>query len=217
MNRSYFDEIYQGNPDPWQFESSWYEQRKYAVTMAALPERHYQSAFEPGCSAGVLSSLLAERCDRLLATDIVPDVVGRARERCRKSNGVRIELRAIPEEWPTGPFDLVVLSEIAYYFDRPTLQEIMTRVLATSTAGATVVAVHWRGTTNYPLSGDEAHAIIGSPTELQQVIHHAEPDFLLDVYGVRRQSRHGKGTEEGELDGTRKPVGARHRCESAQR
>lgn len=185
MSRSYFDEIYRTDPDPWQFESSWYEQRKYALTMASLPGRRYRSAFEPGCSIGVLSSLLAERCDQLLATDIVPDVLKRALHRCRESTGVRVEVRAIPEDWPTGPFDLVVLSEIAYYFDRPTLYQIMTRVLATSTSAATVVAVHWRGSTNYPLSGDEAHEIIGSQAELQSTVHHVEPDFLLDVWTRR--------------------------------
>jgi len=182
MSRSYFDEMYKVDPDPWEFESSWYEQRKYAATMAALPERRYTSAFEPGCSIGVLTSLLAERCDLLLATDIVPDALERARERCRASSGVHIEDRAIPEEWPTGPFDLVVLSEIAYYFDRPTLECIMTGVLATSTPAATVVAVHWRGETNYPLSGDYVHEIIDSQAGLRRVVHHVEPEFVLDVW-----------------------------------
>ena len=73
---------------------------------------------------------------------------------------MRVEVRAIPEQWPTGPFDLVVLSEIAYYFDVGELNEIIAQVLATTTEGATVVGVHWRGTTNYPLTGDEAHAVI---------------------------------------------------------
>jgi hypothetical protein len=49
MDRAYFDEIYRSDPDPWKFESSWYEERKYALTVAALPERRYRSAFEPGC------------------------------------------------------------------------------------------------------------------------------------------------------------------------
>ena len=182
MNRSYFDEMYRSDPDPWQFESSWYEQRKYELTLAALPERRYRSAFEPGCSIGVLSSLLAQRCDRLLATDIVPDVVQRARDRCRQSLGTLVEERAIPEEWPTGPFDLVVLSEIAYYFDVSGLNEIMANVLTSTTAGATVVGVHWRGITNYPLTGDEAHAIMSSTPGLEQRSHYVESDFVLDIW-----------------------------------
>ena len=182
MHRSYFDEIYDSDPDPWRFQSSWYEQRKYELTVAALPEQRYRSAFEPGCSIGVLSSMLAERCDRLLATDIVPDVVQRARDRCLAFSGVRVELRAIPEDWPAGPFDLVVLSEIAYYFDVSQLNEIMAHVLATTMVGATVVGVHWRGTTNYPLSGDEARAIMASTPGLEHRSHYVEPEFVLDIW-----------------------------------
>jgi SAM-dependent methyltransferase len=188
MPRSYFDEMYHSDPDPWQFESSWYEQRKYELTMAALPERRYRSAFEPGCSVGVLSSLLAERCDQLLATDIVPAVVQRALDRCQRFSGVRVEVRAIPERWPTGPFDLVVLSEIAYYFDVSRLNEIMAQVLATTSEGATVVGVHWRGTTNYPLTGDEAHAVMASTPGLEARSRYVESDFVLDIWSRRPMS-----------------------------
>jgi trans-aconitate methyltransferase len=179
MNRRYFDDLYGSDPDPWRFESSWYEQRKYALTMAALPESRYRSAFEPGCSIGVLTSLLARRCDELLATDVVAE---RARNRCRTLPGVTLEVRPIPEEWPTGPFDLVVLSEIAYYFDRRALDEIMTRLLDTVVPRATIVRVHWRGRTNYPLSGDQVHETIDSYTEFESTVHHVEPDFVLDVW-----------------------------------
>jgi hypothetical protein len=180
--RTYFDEIYRTDVDPWGFESSWYEQRKYALTMAALPEPHYGSAFEPGCSVGVLSALLAPRCDRLLATDIVPAVLDRAGERCRALPTAHFEVRAIPEAWPPGPFDLVVLSEIGYYFDGPALDQILFQLSATTTPSATVVGVHWRGETNYPLTGDETHALIDQRPELRRIAHHLEPEFVLDVW-----------------------------------
>jgi SAM-dependent methyltransferase len=154
----------------------------YALTVAALPERRYRSAFEPGCSVGVLSSLLAERCDRLLATDIVPGVLDRARRRVPESEHVRFEERAIPEQWPSDLFDLVVLSEIAYYFDRNTLDGIVARVVSSTTPNATIVGVHWRGVTDYPLNGDQAHATIDSHPSLELVAHHLEREFVLDVW-----------------------------------
>ena len=203
MHRSYFDDMYRSDPDPWQFESSWYEQRKYGLTMAALPERRYRSGFEPGCSIGVLSSLLAQRCDRLLATDIVPDAVRRARDRCRESLGTLVEVRAIPEQWPTGPFDLVVLSEIAYYFDVSGLNEIMANVLASTTPGATVVGVHWRGTTNYPLTGDEAHSVMASTPELDQKSHYVESDFVLGIWNRATRSADTRGCSKGSVSTTR--------------
>src|ERR1700755_2554342 len=67
---AYFDAMYQAAADPWGFEDRWYEQRKYAISLAQLPAARYRSAFEPGCSVGVLSRLLASRCDTLLSCDV---------------------------------------------------------------------------------------------------------------------------------------------------
>jgi predicted TPR repeat methyltransferase len=180
--RSYFDAMYANDPDPWRFENSEYEQRKYALTMACLPRRRYRAAFEPGCSIGVLSSLLAPRCDHLLATDIIPEVVARASSRLSDEPNVRVEARAIPEDWPPGQFDLIVLSEIAYYFDQAVLCDILSRVVASTGVGAHVVGVHWRGTTDYPLEADAVHDVISSTPGFRRHIHHDEPEFLLDVW-----------------------------------
>ena len=130
--RSYFTDMYASGPDPWGFESRWYEHRKYLLTVAALPDPRYAAAFEPGCSVGVLTSRLAGRCERLLATDIVPAALERAADRLRDADNVTLELRAVPEDWPPGPFDLVVLSEIAYYFDAPTLNGLVRSVVDTT-------------------------------------------------------------------------------------
>ena len=64
-----FDRLYASNPDPWGFETSEYEQAKYADTLAQLDGRHFRSGLELGCSIGVLSRLLGPRCDRLLGLD----------------------------------------------------------------------------------------------------------------------------------------------------
>ncbi len=180
--RSYFDGMYASGPDPWGFGSRWYERRKYELTAAALPEPRYRSAFEPGCAIGVLSGLLARRCDRLLATDIAPVALEQAAERLRGAGNVTLEVRAVPEEWPPGEFDLVVLSEIAYYFDVATLDDLVRRAVASTPAGATIAAVHWRGPTDYPLSGDEAHAVIGRCPQLERRVHHLEDEFVLEVW-----------------------------------
>jgi hypothetical protein len=186
FDRSYFDEMYSDDPDPWGFESSWYEQRKYALTVAALPEPLYHSGFEPGCSVGVLTSLLAPRCDSLLATEIVPTAMDRAVARLSGVDHVTFEQSAIPDVWPSGHFDLVVLSEIAYYFDAETLTQIVGLVAESTVPGATVVATHWRGATNYPLTGDAAHRILAMSPHLESFSHHLERDFVLDVWRRRR-------------------------------
>ena len=69
LTADYFDELYAGDPDPWGFETSAYEQAKYAATIDALEGRRYAGALEIGCSIGVLTARLAEHCDALLAVD----------------------------------------------------------------------------------------------------------------------------------------------------
>jgi SAM-dependent methyltransferase len=181
-DRQYFHDIYADADDPWSFASSLYEQRKYALTVDALPRERYLSAFEPGCSIGVLTELLAPRCDSLLAVDIIPSALRRAVSRLKDYENVIVESRAIPESWPDETFDLVVLSEIAYYFDTLSLRDVMERLERSTEPGAHVVAVHWRGETNYPLTGDQAHALINESKRLRNVVHHVEDAFLLDLW-----------------------------------
>jgi hypothetical protein len=179
---SYFEHLYAGDADPWGFTTSWYERRKYAVTMAALPDEHYRAAFEPGCSVGVLTEALAGRCDRLLAADHTAVAVDRARRRLAHLPHVTVEQRTVPEEWPPGPFDLLVLSEVGYYFDAAELDGLMRRAVTSLDTGATVVGVHWKGETDYPLGAAETHRRIGVSLGSVPVVHHEEPAFLLDVW-----------------------------------
>jgi hypothetical protein len=177
--------MYAREDDPWHFATSDYEARKYAVSLASLPRSRYHSGFEPGCSNGVLSEMLATRCDYLLACDLLEDVVSRAELRLAHAPHVRVEQRAIPHDWPDEAFDLVVLSEIAYYFDEATLGELMGRVRGSSVEGADVLAVHWRGATDYPLSGVRAHEIIARTRGLRSLVHHEDEQFVLDVWRVK--------------------------------
>jgi Nodulation protein S (NodS) len=122
VRREYFEGMYAANPDPWEFATRWYERRKYALTLAALSRPHYRSAFEPGCSIGVLTEALALRCDRLLSVDLVDAAVRQCRTRTASlpSAAGQVEVRqwdATNDDWPDESFDLVVVSEILYYLD----------------------------------------------------------------------------------------------------
>lgn len=93
-----------------------------------------------------------------------------------------MEQRAIPEWWPEQRFDLVVLSELAYYFDAENLSDIVLKITESTDQGANLIAVHWRGETNYPLTGDQAHELIDGYPEFQRLAHHVEECFVLDVW-----------------------------------
>jgi trans-aconitate methyltransferase len=110
LQLEYFDALYTATPDPWNFAASPYERAKYALTLSTMPKPRYRSGFEMGCSVGVLTYLLASRCDSLLAVDVAQAPLVEARRRCADLPGVSFEQMFVPEQWPGGVFDLIVLS-----------------------------------------------------------------------------------------------------------
>src|ERR1700759_2112261 len=90
---AYFDAMYQAAADPWGFEERWYEQRKYAISLAQLPSARDRSAFEPGCSVGGLTRQLAARRHAVLACDVAAAAVAAPRARARDLARVRVERR----------------------------------------------------------------------------------------------------------------------------
>ena len=183
VGREYFDEMYAAAPDPWGFESRWYERRKYALTLALLPSERYRDAFEPACSIGVLTGQLAQRCDRLLACDAAAAAVEAATRRIAGQPGVRVEQRQLPGDWPAGRFDLIVFSELLYYFGDDDLGRVVGLAAGSLRPGGTLIAVHWRHpVAEYPRSGDEAHAILGRQPGLARLAAYRDPDFLAEAY-----------------------------------
>ena len=178
---TYFDDMYARDPDPWRFAQSDYERDKYAATLAALPRLHYVATLEVGCSIGVLTRQLAGRCNTLLSIDVAAAALAQARERCADLSHVRFEQRRVPEDWPEGRFDLVLLSEVVYYLDRNDVRALAARVDAAASPGADILLVHWLGETHYPLSGDEAAECFIAASTAQCVAVRREPDYRLDV------------------------------------
>lgn len=179
----YFEQMYAETADPWGFASRWYEQRKYALTLAALPRPRFRRAFEPGCSIGVLTHGLALRCDHLLATDIVGTALAQARQRVAALDHVEIRRLAIPDEWPPGTFDLIILSEIGYYFSSDDLDRVVTAAVRSIEPGGHLLAAHWRHpVAGYPLTGDAVHVALADADGLTRESHHVERSFLLDVF-----------------------------------
>ena len=112
---SYFDELYEGDPDPWSFRTRWYEQRKRELILASLPRPSFRHGYEPACANGETSAVLAQRVDWLLCSDYSAAAVALARERLAALENVRVEQHSLPEDWPRARFDLIVLGEVGYY------------------------------------------------------------------------------------------------------
>lgn len=172
--------------DPWRLEDRWYERRKYDITAALLPVARYRHAFEPGCSIGVLTQRLVGRCDHVTSTD-VSVVALDATSRRLQGAGVRERVTllrgSLDQPWPTGPFDLVVLSEVCYYLQPARLREVLEREVPRLRPAATVLAAHWRhDVEDYPMNGDEANDIIGAAEGLHHLGGYRDADVVIDVF-----------------------------------
>lgn len=178
---AYFDDMYARSDDPWGFRTRWYEARKRALLLASLQSERYSTGFEPGCSIGVTTSGLSTRVDRLVAMDSAPRALAQARAAVR--GGVDFLQGQIPRDWPSGAFDLVVISEVAYYLE-PAECEHLAELAAQ--AAAELVVVHWRHPVqDYPLGGDAVNEIFASAASrhgLEQLLLHIEPDFRIDSW-----------------------------------
>ena len=155
----YFERLYAARPDPWDFETSGYEAAKYTATLAALPRAEYAHGLELGCSIGVLTEQLALRCHRLLAIDVSETALAQARTRCRDLAQIQFERCDLGQDFPKGSFDLILVSEVAYYFSMADLEALRARIDAALLPGGHLLLVHYTGATNYPLSADAVHEI----------------------------------------------------------
>lgn len=156
-----FEQLYRERADPWDFTTSVYERTRYDRTLAALSGSRYAFGFEPGCSIGELTARLAPRCDQLFAIDVSATAVSRARSRCDAYTNVRIECADVQDPILEDRPDLIVLSEIGYYFEPRELADLALRLGNVLRAGGTLIAVHWLGeSADHRLHGDEVHDLL---------------------------------------------------------
>ena len=183
LGREYFEGLYAESGDPWDFETSEYEQKKYARTLSVLGERTFGRALEAGASIGVFTEMLADRCQELIAVDVSERAVAAARRRLSGRRHVRVERRTLPEQMPQGPFDLIVASEVLYYFPGEEMLAVLRGFERELAHGGSLLAVHWRRETRtYPLQGDEVHELLLRNTQLLNKETIIEPDYRLDLF-----------------------------------
>lgn len=183
-----FEDKYQADSDPWNFATSWYEQRRYDLIMAMLPKARYRRCFEPGASIGELTQRLASRCDEVVAVEAAPTAARQAeRMLAGRYPGASVVQATVPDWWPDGGFDLVVMSEFGYYFERDALGDLVRRFVDLLDDGGTFVAAHWRGRSDdHLLHGDEVHDVcrdvlrtsIGHPD-----VVYVEAEVRIDAWG----------------------------------
>ncbi|MFL5013179.1 glycosyltransferase [Rhizobium sp.] len=138
---AYWEELF-SQVDPWDYRNN-YETVKYLQTLSLLDDRRFSNGLELACAEGTFTRMLASRVDNLLATDISASAVARAAslqdhdsaEAYRQLNLLRDELE--------GPYDLIVCSEVLYYFEnREKLRQIVDKIAGSLRTGGWFVTAH---------------------------------------------------------------------------
>ena len=112
----FFEHIWE-QEDAWALDSSSFERARYDALMAELAGKHYGKVLEIGCGAGAFTARLVRLADHIIALDISPTAVAKARQRLTDVNQVSFRTTNVMESKfeDDGPFDLIVLSETIYY------------------------------------------------------------------------------------------------------
>jgi SAM-dependent methyltransferase len=180
----YFEEKYRADIDPWRFRTSEYERDKYQATIEALTKEKYSAALEVGCSIGIFTKLLGQRCAKLLAIDVSATAIAAARS--ANDQNVTFQVANLPVGFPQGTFNLIVLSEVLYYFSAPDLRRVADACMKSLSQDGEIVLCHWLGETDYPLTGIEASELfarqINSAALTRSILH--DDVYLLERYSA---------------------------------
>jgi O-antigen/teichoic acid export membrane protein/2-polyprenyl-3-methyl-5-hydroxy-6-metoxy-1,4-benzoquinol methylase len=118
-----FDSVFAEKADPWDYGHS-SEQKRHLTAARMLDalraDRCLGRTLEIGCAEGMFTELLIPRCEEVLAVDISPVALERARLRCTPSTNLAFAQWDLLDAFELGSFDLVVAMDVLDYFIRPT-------------------------------------------------------------------------------------------------
>lgn len=165
--------------------TTWYEQRKIAVALAALARPRYDLGWDCACGTGELAGALADRCDAVVASDGSAEAVRLTRQRTGPRDSVHCVVNRLPDlpALAVRP-SLVVVSEVLYYLDAAARSRTCAALAAT--ARDEVVCVNWRHEPpDAYLSGadavDELDASL-TDTGWRGTVRHDDVDFVLAAW-----------------------------------
>jgi SAM-dependent methyltransferase len=179
----HFARLYESNPDPWGFGTDPYELAKYDHSIEVLGDHRFASGLEVGCSIGVLTRMLARKCESLLGLDIVDAPLEAAAQRCAHQPWVSFRRMEVPGQWPDQHFDLILLSEVLYFLSPADIDRCASRVKGSLRPNARVLLVNWLGISDDPCSGDEAaeRFIAATAGTLTVVLQARQSRYRLDL------------------------------------
>ena len=139
--------------DAWGYDVGAFAKRRFELIIAAIPSVPIEKALEAGCAEGHLTRHLAKRVGHLVACDICEEAVARARRNCEGIRNVELIVADIRSDPPEGPFNLLVYSDVLYYFSKREVRHVIRLSAGLVVPGGHLVFAnewksHYRGLTS---------------------------------------------------------------------
>jgi SAM-dependent methyltransferase len=169
--------------EPWGFPVDPYERDQDQLILDCLLKGRYERVLEAGCGTGELTEHLAKVCRRVIATDIAPTAVARARVRCGHLNHVSIRCAALSDHLPEGPFDLVILREVGHPMNPSEMLGISLALSRRLSADGELVALHGMARRRAgAMAGDSIHDLLSATLPLEWVKRERGVAYRLDTW-----------------------------------
>lgn len=120
--RAELNQEFASKEDPWNYRNSHQTERIRAeieMIAAARGTERFHAALEVGCAEGLFTEKLAPFCDDLLAVDISPVALDRARTRLQPKPQVEFALWDMRTDAVPGMYDLIVVVHALEYVRNP--------------------------------------------------------------------------------------------------
>jgi protein-L-isoaspartate O-methyltransferase len=138
-----FERLYLETPDPWNYQTSEYERRKYEYVLAcALKWRSANtSSLEVGCSVGVFSRMLADHFERITAIDLSKEALAAASHYNRGARNARFVHSDLQSFDADEQYDVIFCAEILYYIAEKDVEIVCQRLEKLLSARGIIVLV----------------------------------------------------------------------------
>lgn len=172
---TFFDSMYRSAPsgDPWDLLDDVNGERYDrligllgTIGSGATGDRPlFARTLELGCGTGQLTTRLAAISREVVAIDGAETATEAARGRCAGIAGVEIRAAMVPDGLRPSDrdVDLIVISDMAYYFDETALRNLIVDLDLRCSDAAVLLASHWRGESeDHELDASSVHSVLRS-------------------------------------------------------
>jgi predicted TPR repeat methyltransferase len=178
-----FEARYRGGTDSQALEDGAYELNRYRAIISSLRMAAYGNVYEPGCSIGLMTQQLGSMAKRVIACDFAPSAIEQVKLRCADQTNVEVICADIRTFVPNAPLDLIIFSDIGYYFSENELPRIAAQLACYLVTDGEFMAAHrFAEQPHHVLDANRVHETLAAHLPLCPFRAEQHSGFRLDSW-----------------------------------